>query len=206
MIAAADLDRLHDLTERYARYSRGAGGLGLVFGGVLLVCAFLLGALVPLGATLKVALVSLPLVWLLARELLRRFYYQRDGLVLQQVSPSLKRQRRWMALFLFAVCASVIGGVLFATDGHLPRGGMLVYLVLVAALPFVAMRWFWSVGDFLVGVLLFCQAAVVAAGGAYGGWWLVYAAACATIAIAAGLREHREFLAIRAALRAAAAQ
>jgi hypothetical protein len=34
----------------------------------------------------------------------------------------------------------------------------------------------------------------------------VYAAGCATIAIAAGLREHREFLAIRAALRAAAAQ
>ncbi len=206
MLAPADLDRLRGLTERYARYSRGAGGLGLVVGGVLLLCAFLLGAFLPLGRVLQVALVSLPVVWLLTRELLRRFYYQRDGRALQQVPPALKRQRRWMTFFLFTISALVIGGVLFANGGDLPRSGMLVYLVLVGALPFVALRWFWSLGDFLVGVLLFCQAAVVAAGGAYGGWWLVYAAGCATLAMVAGLREHREFLAIRAALRETVAQ
>src|SRR3546814_7644302 len=31
-------------------------------------------------------------------------------------------------------------------------------------MPLVAARWFWSTGDFLVGVLLICQAAVVIVG------------------------------------------
>lgn len=200
-----DLDHLRDLTERYARYSRGAGGLSLVLGGVLLLGAFLIGATLPLGPGMRIALACLPAAWLLSKELLRRGYYQRDGVALQQVSPTLRRQRRWMAIYLFAIAALVVGGVLWMNGLALPPPGILAYLLLVAALPFAAMRWFWSVGDFLVGVLLFCQAAVVSAGGAYGGAWLLYVAGCAGIAIVVGVREHREYLALRAALRGAAA-
>lgn len=199
--APADLDRLRDLTERYARYSRGAGGLSLVIGGVLTVAAFLAGAFVPLTPALRIALVALPAAWLLSKELLRRLYYQRDGVALQQVSPKLRRQRRWMAVYLFAISALVVAGTLLAAGGALPRGPGLAYLVLVVALPFAAVRWFWSVGDFLVGVLLFCQAAVVAGGGAYQGWWPLYAAGCAAFAILVGLREHRAYLRIREQLR-----
>lgn len=204
-IAPADLDRLRDLTERYARYSRGAGGLSLVIGGVLTVTAFLVGAFLPLSPALRIVLAALPAVWLLSKELLRRHYYQRDGVALQQVSPTLRRQRRWMAIYLFAVSALVIAGNLIATGGTVEDGRALAYLVLVAALPFAAMRWFWSIGDFLVGVLLFCQAAVVAAGGAYEGWWPLYAAGCAAFAILVGVREHRAYLSIRDTLRGAAA-
>jgi len=199
-----DLDRLRDLTERYARYSRAAGGLSLVVGGVLMFGAFVAGATLPLDQGMRVALACLPAVWLLAKELLRRGYYQRDGLALQQVSPKLKRQRRWMVVYLAAMSALIIGGVLHMAGLVMPPPGVAVYLLLVAALPFAAMRWFWSVGDFLVGVLLFCQAAVVSAGGAYGGAWLLYAAGCAGIAILVGVREHREYLALRAQMAGAA--
>lgn len=196
-----DLDHLRDLTERYARYSRGAGGLSLVIGGVLTAAAFLAGAFLPLTPALRIALVVLPAAWLASKELLRRFYYQRDGVALQQVSPKLRRQRRWMAVYLFAISGLIVAGTLVAAGGALPRGRDLAYLVLVAVLPFAAMRWFWSVGDFLVGVLLFCQAAVVAGGGAYEGWWPLYAAGCAAFAILVGLREHRAYLSIRESLR-----
>lgn len=206
--APPDLDALRELTERYARYSRSAGGLGLVIGGVLVAAAFAAGAWLPLTPWLRTVLATLPLVWLLAKELLRVGYYQRIGTVTQQISPVLRRKRRWMGIYLGAISALVIGGWLLLASRSgiavLLQGPTLGYLAVVAALPFVAMRWFWSTGDFLVGVLLCCQAAVVVAGGNYDGWWPLYAAGCAAYAIGMGLHEHRNFLAIRATLRAAA--
>lgn len=205
--ATADLDQLRDLTERYARYSRGAGGLSLVIGGVLLASSFLASAYLTLPPALRLALVAFPAVWLLSKELLRRFYYQRYGEALQQVSPTLGRQRRWMAIYLFVVCGLIAAAVatvlvkVLAADGILPPGELLAYLALVAALPFAALRWFWSTGDFLVGVLLFMQAAVVASGGGYEGpWWVLYAIGCAAFAITVGVLEHRSYLQIRHAL------
>lgn len=195
-----DLDRLRDLTERYARYSRSAGGLSLVIGGMLLVVTFAIGALVPLTPGLRWALASAPLAWLLAKELMRALYYQRSGGASQQVAPALRRQRRWMVGYLTLISAFIVAAVFYFAGARAFEGQALGYLLLVAALPLVALRWFWSVGDFLVGVLLICQAAVVFAGGHYTLAWLAYATLCAAIAIATGLREHREFLRVRAEL------
>lgn len=200
--ASDDLDHLRDLTERYARYSRSAGGLSLVIGGVLATATFLIGAFVPLTPGLRWLLAGAPLLWLASKELLRALYYQRHGSVGERISPQLQRQHRWMVIYLFAISAIVVAGVLVfgdAADFGKPKIG---YLLLVVALPFAAMRWFWSTGDFFVGVLLFCQAAVVFAGGHYGGAWPLFAAACASFAVVVGLHEHREFLRIRDELHA----
>jgi len=82
----------------------------------------------------------------------------------------------------------------------MPDAALLGYAAIVIAIPFVAWRWFWSASDFLIGVLLMCQSAVVIHGGSYPPIWLPYIALCAAIAIFTGWREHREYLALRAEL------
>ena len=202
-----DLARLKDLTERYARYSRGAGGLSLVIGGVLLTASFFASAYLELSLALRVLLVAFPAIWLLSKELLRRFYYQRGGAVLQQVSPALRRKRWWMSLYLFLVCGFIAAMVLTVSvvvlleDGSLPPPELVAYIALIVATPFAARRWFWSTGDFLVGTLLFTQAALVAGGVSHTGpWWVLYATGCAVFAIGTGVVEHRAYLKIRASL------
>ena len=195
-----DLDQLAARAQRYARYSRSAGGLSSVIGGILLLASFLANAYLELDAVNRILLALAPLLWLLAKELLRVGYYQRDGEVLQAPTDREKRTHRWTVIYL-AVVAAIVLGVLAYTAlqmGRLPGAGMLGYAVIVAALPLVAWRWFWSVSDFLVGVLLMCQSAVVIGGGNYPPIWLLYVGACAAIVVFYGLREHRDYLALRA--------
>lgn len=194
------LDRLAERAQRYARYSRSAGGLSSVIGGVLLFGSFLANAFLELGQAERIVLALTPALWLLAKELLRVGYYQRDGRVLQAPTPQEKRSHRWTVIYVAAVALLVLGflGWKAIEIGRLPEPAMLGYAVIVAALPLVAWRWFWSVSDFLVGVLLMCQSAVVISGGHYPAIWLIYVGACAAIAIFYGLREHREYLALRA--------
>lgn len=200
--AAMDLDQLAQRTARYARYSLSAGGLSSVLGGILLIVAFTFNAFADLGPLLRGALAATPAIWLIAKELLRRRYYQRDGAVLQTPSPKERRQHFWIVVYLAAIALVVLGFMVAAIlrDGALPDGPMIGYILVVVALPLAAWRWFWSVSDFLVGVLLFCQSAVVIAGSNYPATWLLYVAACAGIAVFYGWREHRDYLALRAEL------
>lgn len=194
------LDKLAERAQRYARYSRSAGGLSSVIGGVLLFGSFLANAFLELDQADRIVLALTPALWLLAKELLRVGYYQRDGRVLQAPTAKEKRSHRWTVIYVAAVALLVLGFLAWKSIeiGRLPGPAMLGYAVIVAALPLVAWRWFWSVSDFLVGVLLMCQSAVVIGGGHYPAIWLVYVGACAAIAIFYGLREHREYLALRA--------
>lgn len=191
-----DIQRLAELTSRYARYSRSAGGLSLVIGGALALSAFVIGAAVPLTPGLRYALAGTPLVWLLSKELLRALYYQRHGGVSERLSPGQRRRHRWMVIYLAAV-SLVIVLTLWLSDADLWRAPGPAYLTIVIALPLVAARCFWSTGDFLIGVLLFCQAAVVLAGSHYPVYWVAYAALCAGIAAVTGVREHRDFRQLR---------
>lgn len=194
------LDRLAERAQRYARYSRSAGGLSSVIGGVLLFASFLANAYLELDLADRILLALAPALWLLAKELLRFGYYQRDGRVLQAPTAKEKRSHRWTVIYLATVSLVVLGFLAWKAVqvGRLPGPGMLGYAAIVAALPLVAWRWFWSVSDFLVGVLLLCQSAVVIGGGNYPATWLLYVGACAAIAVLYGLREHREYLALRA--------
>jgi len=197
-----DLDRLARQAERYARYSRSAGGLSSVIGGGLLAASFLLNAYAELTPVLRALLAATPLFWLGAKELLRRRYYQREGTVLQAPTPKARRAHVWNVVYLTAVSLVVLGFVVAALlrDGRTPDAPMLGYIAMVVAIPFVAWRWFWSASDFLVGVLLMCQSAVVIHGGNYPPIWLPYIALCAAIAIFTGWREHRDYLTLRVEL------
>lgn len=193
------LDKLAQRAQRYARYSRSAGGLSSVIGGILLLASFLANAYLELDQADRIVLALTPALWLLAKELLRVGYYQRDGRVLQAPSEKEKRSHRWTVVYVAVVSLAVLGVLAWKAVqvGRLPGPGMLGYAAIVAALPLMAWRWFWSVSDFLVGVLLMCQSAVVIGGGNYPAIWLWYVGACAAIAIFYGLREHRDYLALR---------
>ena len=196
----AHLARLAENTSRYARYSRSAGGLSLIIGGILCLATFVIGAAVELTPTLRYVLVSAPLVWLLSKELLRTFYYQRAGAVRERLSTRQRRLHRWMVGYLVVVSLLIIGGVVWAAGSRVWHWPGLAYIAIVAAMPLVAARWFWSSGDFLVGVLLICQAAVVIVGLHYPWYWILLAALYAAIAVISGWREHRDYLQLRAEL------
>lgn len=187
-------------TARYAAYSRSAGGLSLVVGGVLCLAAFVVGATTPLTPPLRYALAAAPALWLLAKELLRALYYQRDGVALERLSARQRRNHRWMVGYLAVMSALILAPILWMGGTRMLAWPAVAYLAIVAAMPLVAARWFWSTGDFLVGVLLVCQAAVVIGGSHYPWQWIAIAAAFAAIAIATGLREHRDYLRLRAEL------
>ena len=191
------LDRLADVTGRYARYSRSAGGLSSVIGGILCLGVFVTAIFAPLGAGLRATLASAPLLWLAAKEALRRFYYQRSGLVAERLTEKQRRWHRWMTIYLSAVAALIVGGLLARVGREALAGPILGYLTIVAAMPLVAWRWFWSITDFLIGVLLMCQAAVLLAGRHYPVPFLFIAVSFSAIAIAGGMREHRDYLTLR---------
>ena len=191
------LSRLAENTSRYATYSRSAGGLSLVIGGVLCLATFVVGAVVELTPALRYGLASAPLLWLLSKELLRACYYQRAGAARELLSGKQRRMHLWMVAYLAAMSLLIIGGMAWTAGARTWQWPGIAYVVIVAALPLVGARWFWSVGDFLVGVLLICQAAVVMVGLHYPWYWIVIAALYAAIAITTGLREHRDYLQLR---------
>jgi hypothetical protein len=195
-----DDTRLANATARYAAYSRSAGGLGLVVGGVLCFLTFLVGAAVELTPWLRGLLACAPLAWLATKEAVRRWHYQRAGRVLQRLDRRQWRNHLVMVAYLLLVAGLVLYGVISEAGAAAWQWPVVGYVVLVAALPLAAARWFWSTGDFLVGVLLFCQAAVVLVGLNYPWYWVPLSALFAAIAIRAGWREHRAFAGLEAEL------
>ena len=191
------LSRLADNIGRYARYSRSAGGLSLVIGGVLCLATFVVGATVELTPALRYLLVGAPLLWLLSKEVLRAFYYQRVGAARERLSDKQRRLHRWMVAYLAVMSLLIIIGLAWTAGARAWQWQGIAYIAIVAAMPLVAARWFWSVGDFLVGVLLVCQAAVVVVGLHYPWYWILIAALYAAIAISTGWREHRDYLRLR---------
>src|SRR3546814_14557218 len=98
----APLSRLAESTSCCARYARGAVGRGLVFGGVLCLAAFVIGAAVELTPAWRYTLVAAPLLWLASQELLRAFYYQRAGAVRERQSDRQRRGHFCLVAYLAA--------------------------------------------------------------------------------------------------------
>lgn len=201
------LHELETLTRDYARYSRSAGGLASVLGGVFCLGSYLAGGLLPLTPVLRAVLVALPLVWVLVRQWLVRRYYQRYGRVEEQVRAS-ERLTHWCCV------ATVVGVATWVTVAVVSRHGALApgdygYLALVWLLAPVVWFWLRSPLDFIVGTFLFCQAAVTCAGFTYPVVGTGAAAAnppmalmtlmfplVAVVFMVVGVIEHRRFLAL----------
>lgn len=191
-------EELLDLTRRYARFSRSAAGLGSVVGGVFVLAAYFVGALAPLTVWIRAALAALPFVWLVVREVLRRRLYQRHGRVSEMVPVS---DRRWHYLFtaftglvstgiLVWIGMDLLSGRLVPPAGWLALAG---YMAFIAAQPFLVMFFLWTPLEFIIGVFLIAQAAVVVAGGHYELGQQIQAPVTAVVLMALGLVQHREF-------------
>ena len=196
-----DLDQLQQLTERYARYRFSAGGLSSVLGGLLSLVMFFTALLAPLGPVERAVLALAPLLWLLSKEALRRFYYQRSGAVGEKLSASQHRQHFRLTIFVAAVSTAIVGAGLwkFGLSGLLALPWPKLSYVLIAVLmPLIVWRWLWSNSDFIAGVSLMCQAAVIIAGSNYRLDYLgIYLIAMALLCIFNGVREHRDYLRLR---------
>lgn len=202
-------DELSELTRRYARFSRSAAGLGSVVGGVLALVAYFTGALAPLAPWSRLLLATTPLLWIGAKELLRHRYYQRFGRVVERPDPS---HHRWhVALTIFIAVLSV--GIVVVVVGGLIMGGWrtepfsqwLGYLAFVVAMPFLVWRYMRTMVEFVVGVFLVAQAAVVLGGGNYELGQQLQAPVFAVVLIVFGVREHLEFRALARRLEGAGA-
>lgn len=197
--------RLQALTREYARYSRSAGGLSAIAGGSLCLASYLAGALLPLGFELRLVLVALPLLWLAGKQWLVQHYYQRFGRVEELTTAT---ERRWQRLFVgfttlvcLIVAAAVLGRATVVGAPALDARGV-GYAAVVLALPFVVWRWLRTPLEFVVGVFLFCQAALAFSGRTYAiglGTAVFPLAALALIAV--GIRDHRRFLHLQMQLR-----
>lgn len=205
------LCELESLTREYARYSRSAGGLASVLGGLFCLASYLFGGLLPLSLAWRMALVALPILWLLARQVAARRYYQRLGHVEEQESTVDRRVHRCCAgvTVLVAVLVTIHA---FPQAVRLSPGS-LAYLALVWLLALAAWRWLRSALDFVVGTFLFCQAALVCAGFAYPVIGTAAAIAnppmallallfplTALLLIGRGVSDHRRFRSLRARL------
>jgi hypothetical protein len=187
-----DLDRRRVLTAEYSRYSRNASGLGSVIGGALCAIAFLLDRTTTLPHEARFALAATPLVWIAVKEWLRRRLYQRFGVVEEAWTPKERRKHRRRNGLLAAASVLLVAAVLYYAR-FAPRSQVLGFVAMIVAMPILSARFLRSREEFKVGVLLFCQAAVMLSGGRLG--YLVFAAALvfSTSAIAVGLRQHRAF-------------
>lgn len=207
------LQELESLTRAYARYSRSAGGLASVLGGLFCLVSYSAGALAPLAMPWRMVLVAMPGVWLLCKWWLTRRYYQRFGHVEEQET----RTQRWFywcrLVVTLVIVVLVTRAILADTWPHLPPG-VIAYVVLLWLLPIAVWRWLPSPLDYVVGVFLFCQAAFVCIGRAYPLVGLAHDRDAALLSLAAlefplaalamivaGVIQHRRFIVLEHSLR-----
>jgi hypothetical protein len=190
--------RLEALTREYSRFSRSAGGLSAVAGGIACLASWLAGSLLPTTPALRVALIALPLAWLLGKQWLAFAYYQRFGQVTERPTTSERRYHLFFTGFTAFVSLQILLVVLgdLAPFGARPWDAAAAgYLAVVVALPIVVWRWLRTPLEFIVGVFLCCQAAVAFAGLTYKiGLGTIVFPIAAVLLIVVGLRDHRRFL------------
>lgn len=195
---AADVDRLSAMTREYAKFSRSAAGLGNVLGGVFGLVSYFTGALAPLTWWSRAVLAALPLVWIVAKELLQRRYYQRYGRV-EEVEGVGARRLRWLLTGFVAVVSVVVVGWVLREVVVGGRGGgdwweLVGYLAFVAATPLLVWRYLRTPLEFIVGVFLLAQAALVLGGGSYALGEQVQAPIVSAVLVVVGVLEHRSYV------------
>lgn len=192
-----NVGRLSELTRRYARFSVSAAGLGGVLGGALVLVTYFVGALVPdLSAPARLALASAPLVWIVAKELLRSRYYQRLGRVEEARSRADRLWHLALTAVTLVISAAIVAPVLVKAWPDVWDLGTLGYLGFVAALPLLVWFFMRTPLEYIAGVFLVVQAAVVLAGGNYQLWQQPQAPIGGAVLLVLGVRQHLEFLRI----------
>lgn len=136
---------------------------------------------------------------------MRRAYYQRHGHVSEVLSAE---ERRWHVILtgITALISLFILGSFFVAKGagltEASPWQQAGYLAFVLALPILVWFFMRTTEEYLVGVLLVCQAAVLLAGGNYPlSWQNAYFPLFAAFAVIAGFRQHCAYLKLERRLR-----
>ena len=198
--------RIQAVTREYSRYSRSAGGLSAIAGGIACLASFLAGAVLPATIELRAALIAVPVLWLVAKQWLAHRYYQRFGQVEEQITSAERNFQRLFIAFTALISALIVGFVLarMAPMGRVPWDLRVFGSVMVVALlPVIVWRWLRTPLEFIVGVFLLCQAAVAFTGQTYGfGPTTVMFPLAAIALMVVGWRDHRRFLRLQMEMRA----
>src|SRR5690606_37949838 len=132
---------------------------------------YFVGALAPPTSVWgRLALASAPIIWIVAKELLRSRFYQRLGRVAEPWSTSQRRWHMGYSAFTALVCVTVVGYLLYLARNEpavLLYPESLGYLAFVVAMPFLVWYYMRTPLEFIIGVFLVAQAAVVLAGSSY---------------------------------------
>lgn len=206
-MAEMQLERLRavqELTRAYASYSQHRSGLGNVLGGIAGLLAYFVGLLAGPGPTTTAITIAATIGWLVGKEVIRRRVYQAFGLAYAPWPAADRRLQLGLTAFLTAVSLWVL--IMQVQLGGLSEPRSWPYMLVVAVTPLIAWRFLRTQSEFIVGVFLLCASAVTSAGGAYSlannGLLYVFVPVAAVALIVIGLREHRQFLALRDQLRA----
>jgi len=186
------IEEVQQLTQEYASYSRSRNGLGNVLGGGAGLAICLANGLFGPGMLTTIFTIGLTVVWLVGKEVMRKWLYRRFGEA-QEVWP--KKARRWHIGLVISLTL-IIGGVCiaFIVLGGLTRPQGWLYLFFAVVMPCIAWRYLRTSAEFIVGVFLLCACAVTSVGSAYGlafSWW---AALASLLMLLSGIYEHRKFL------------
>jgi len=192
------LDRLSSATRDLSRFSRSAAGLGSVLGGALCLASSCAHALLPLTPATRLLLATFPFLWILAKELLRRRFYQRLGRIDQPLSRRARLAHLAITLYTIAFSLLVLAAVLPRTRTPATAG----YALIILLMPWITWRYLRTTNEYIVGTFLLCQAAVGLAGSHYHTPGLLLTPiVCSLLMILTGLLEHRRFLAAQQTLR-----
>ncbi|MEX0891742.1 MAG: hypothetical protein WEB88_06180 [Gemmatimonadota bacterium] len=172
-----------------------------VIGGGFAVFAYFVGALAaPHSLAVRLGLALLPLVWIGSKEMLRLHYYQRFGRVGQVQTAA---ERRWHLGFTIATAvlsAGIVAVILFglATRGRTLANhpGVLGYLAYVGVMPLLVWYFMRTPLEFVVGVFLVAQAALMFVGEHYSLWEQVQAPIAGVVLMAIGVKQHLDFRAL----------
>ena len=195
---------MQQLTQEYASFSQSRSGLGNVLGGVAGLLAFAAMWLLGPGVAAAVLTVGGTMVWLVGKEIIRARLYRPFGDV-REIWPAPQRREHIVAVAIVAVVLATLAVLivlhLLFDKPEWSKG--LPYLAFCLVTPLIAWRYLRTMNEFMVGVFLLMACAISAAG--FTPDRVLFTAILplySALLIGVGLKEHRQFQALAARLRA----
>jgi len=192
-----DLQRLAEtrqVTQDYASYAHYRTGLGTILGGmaVMLVYGF---TLLPVHQRLiAVFALSLTLIWLFGKEVIRRTHYRSFG----QVHERWPRLLRGMHIVLVLLLTLISGWIWwdFLTSGIGSVVPIWPTLLVMAAFPLITWFLLRTLHELLIGIYLLTVSAVTISGGIFPSGMVPFIPLFGIYAIGIGIVEHRRYMAL----------